>query len=147
MSGADPLGGPIGIGHRGRALLALAISAAALALAACGDDEEEAPATGTTDATEQVETTTVPESVPPPPAGPESEPSGGISSDQPTDPDSDQVAPEDTEGGVGDEANDPIGGGSGGATGGNGGGSGGSGGGDPQDAFEQFCKENPRACE
>ena len=135
-------------------MTALALACGALALSACGDDgEETTPATGTTDAATEVETTTVPESVAPPPAGPESEPSGGISSDQPTDPDPEDVAPEDTEGGAGDEANDPIdgsGGGSGGS-GGSGGGSGsggsGSGGVGGKDAFEQFCEDNPRACE
>jgi uncharacterized membrane protein YgcG len=142
-------GGSNWVGRRGRALTALALACGALALSACGDDEETT-ATGTTDAAE-VETTTVPESVAPPPAGPESEPSGGISSDQPTDPDPEDVAPEDTEGGAGDEANDPIddsGGTSGGSGGGSGGGGGsGSGGVGGKEAFEQFCEENPRACE
>jgi uncharacterized membrane protein YgcG len=140
-------GGSTEVGRRWRALTALALACGALALSACGDDEETAPATGTTDAATEVETTTVPESVAPPPAGPESEPSGGISSDQPTDPDPEDVAPEDSEGGAGDEANDPIDD-SGGSGGSGGGGSGsGSGGVSGKDAFEQFCEDNPRACE
>lgn len=139
------------LGRRGRAALALALAGATLALGACGDDEDDAP-TGTTDAAEQVETTTVPATEAPPPAGPESEPNGGISSDQPTDPDEGNGAnPEDQPGGAGDEANDPVGGdgSSGGGGGGGGGGSsgGGSGGVSPEDAFDQYCQENPRACE
>ena len=152
MRRRSSIGGPASVGRRSRALAAIVLTGATLALGACGDDEEDtSPATGTTGTSEQVETTTVPESVAPPPAGPESEPSGGISSDQPTDPDPEDVAPEDTEGGAGDEANDPIGEGSGGV--GSGGGKGGSGGGtgsggvSGDDAFEQYCDENPRACE
>ena len=143
---------PVPAGNRIRGLAALALAGGALALGACGGDDEETTApTGTTDAAEEVETTTVPESVAPPPAGPESEPNGGISSDQPTDPDPENVSPEDAEGGAGDEANDPIGGGSGGGSGGGKGGSGGGGssggGGGATDAFEEFCDENPQACE
>ena len=140
-----------------RGAAALVLVSAALVLGACGDDDESTP-TGTTgpNALEATE-------VAPPPAGPESEPDGGISSDQPTDPDAESVG-ENAPGGAGDEANDPIdGGGSsggigsdgsgGGGSGGGGSGGGGSGGGDSgggdnaKDNFDQFCDENPEACE
>lgn len=155
MTPAERSGGPTRVGHRGRAVTALALAGAALALGACGDDDEEATTpTGTTGTSEEFETTTVPATVAPPPAGPESEPSGGISSDQPTDPDPEDVAdPESSPGGAGDEANDPVGGGgsggggSGSGGGGKGSGGGGSGGVSPEDSFDQFCEDNPRACE
>lgn len=111
-------------------------------LAACGGDDEPEPATGISDARE-LETTTEattadPETTTTQTAPPEAHEGGG------PDPGTDEAenAAENAAETVQEES-----GGTGAQSGGGGQGGSGSGGASPTDAFDQFCEDNPQACE